>query len=797
MSMEFGELFQKMTGHPPMRWQNRLYQSFLNDEIPQTISLPTGLGKTSVIHVRLLALAHQSMQGQVCLPRRLVYIVNRRTVVDQATTEVEKLVERMKTPELADFRELLSRMCAFTSDEPLVVSTLRGQLADNATWRMDPSRPAVIIGTVDMIGSRLLFSGYGMGIRSRPLHAGLLGQDTLVVHDESHLEPAFQSLLRSIETAQRGDSDPWKILVMALSATLRGDETGFSLEAADLTEDLVRQRMNAKKSLTFQKVPNETDFPEKAAALALEFHNSGQTVIVFSQRVDHVLKIQEALEKAKCKQCVLTGTLRGLERDRLAVDNPVFARFLPQSQPPTATETVYLICTSAGEVGVNISADHMICDLACFDSMAQRLGRVNRFGKGDARIQVVTWDPPVGKEDSPPYPELKKTDSVLRKLRTLEEGVYDASPAALAMLDAGEKSAAFSPAPEILPSTEILFDAWACTSLGSRLPGALPVAEFLHGVTEWEQPTMRVAWREEAQPGLLPLTAARKQALLEDFPIKPHETLRDSCTRVVRHLKELVKRLPEATGWLLPGSGEARFDILLCDLLEDEQNLRESTLLLPPAVGCLNAEGLLDGRSAHQAGIRYDVSCEHPGRYRFWDEHAPPIGCRLVFSIDTRPEQDESGDEESVGARFWKWYVMPASADDDGSRSTLRTVALEEHGSAAKQAARKLADRLHLAAEIENVLSLAAVWHDLGKRRSLWQRSIGNRQYPQVVLAKSDIRMRPQDLGNYRHELGSLLDIQRLPEFRALPTDMQELVMHLVGAHHGRCRPVFLEDEGY
>jgi len=70
-------------------------------------------------------------------------------------------------------------------DEPLAISTLRGQFADNREWSADPSRPAVICGTVDMIGSRLLFSGYGVGFKSRPLHAGFLGQDALLIHDEA------------------------------------------------------------------------------------------------------------------------------------------------------------------------------------------------------------------------------------------------------------------------------------------------------------------------------------------------------------------------------------------------------------------------------------------------------------------------------------------------------------------------------------------------------------------------------------------------------------------------------------
>src|SRR5439155_16412911 len=93
-------------------------------------------------------------------------------------------------------------------EEPLAISTLRGQFADNAEWRNDPARPAVVVGTVDMIGSRLLFSGYGCGFKSRPLHAGFLGQDALLVHDEAQLEPAFQELVTAIQHEQCSGRTP-------------------------------------------------------------------------------------------------------------------------------------------------------------------------------------------------------------------------------------------------------------------------------------------------------------------------------------------------------------------------------------------------------------------------------------------------------------------------------------------------------------------------------------------------------------------------------------------------------------
>ncbi|MBX9581437.1 MAG: hypothetical protein K2X87_14135 [Gemmataceae bacterium] len=94
-------------------------------------------------------------------------------------------------------------MIPFREEPPLAISTLRGQFADNREWTADPARPAVVVGTVDMIGSRLLFGGYGCSYKTRPLHAGFLGQDALLVHDEAHLEEPFQKLLKAIECEQR------------------------------------------------------------------------------------------------------------------------------------------------------------------------------------------------------------------------------------------------------------------------------------------------------------------------------------------------------------------------------------------------------------------------------------------------------------------------------------------------------------------------------------------------------------------------------------------------------------------
>ncbi|MDB5387795.1 MAG: Type restriction enzyme res subunit, partial [Planctomycetaceae bacterium] len=196
--VDFDAAFAALTGSLPFPWQRALYERFLSnrvDRIPASCNLPTGLGKTSVIAIWLIALANEPEK----MPRRLVYVVNRRTVVDQTTNEVEKIRARLNNSKEGTAKEIAEKLARLSGNHltqnSIAISTLRGQFADNREWSADPSRPAVIVGTVDMSGSRLLVSGYGIGFKSKPLHAGFLGQDVLLIHAEAHLEPAFQQLL--------------------------------------------------------------------------------------------------------------------------------------------------------------------------------------------------------------------------------------------------------------------------------------------------------------------------------------------------------------------------------------------------------------------------------------------------------------------------------------------------------------------------------------------------------------------------------------------------------------------------
>ena len=57
--LNFDTAFAAITGNKPFPWQHTLYvKHFSKGDIPASCNLPTGLGKTSVIAVWLIALAN-------------------------------------------------------------------------------------------------------------------------------------------------------------------------------------------------------------------------------------------------------------------------------------------------------------------------------------------------------------------------------------------------------------------------------------------------------------------------------------------------------------------------------------------------------------------------------------------------------------------------------------------------------------------------------------------------------------------------------------------------------------------
>ncbi len=388
----FDHYFSKLTGkESAFHWQRALFEQLIGARYPQRIDLPTGTGKTTVMAVWLLAVSYLAKSGGAQIPRRLVWVVNRRVVVDQATDVAAGIATVLdQLPESDELRVAIAGMSA--SGRLLAVSTLRGERADNGDWKEDPSRIAIVIGTVDKIGSAMLFSGYGDSAYYRSQHAGLLTVDVLLVNDESHLSPAFAKLARAIRARNPAARIPGKAFWFVEMSATHGAETEErygspfpgSLEPDLAASKLFAQRYTARKRLFLDQQPDNIRLEARMFELAM--HSGAARTLVFVEQPEKARDMWARLRKTAQSVELLTGTMRGLERDKLATKSKVFQEFRNEAPP---VEPAWLVTTSAGEVGVDMTAERMVTDLATIDHMIQRFGRLNRFGTGEGGVHVV------------------------------------------------------------------------------------------------------------------------------------------------------------------------------------------------------------------------------------------------------------------------------------------------------------------------------------------------------------------------------------------------------------------------
>lgn len=840
----FREIFYGLTQRNPFPWQERAFTSLLQGELPDTVNLPTGTGKTSLIPIWLSALMWQAGRGPINLPRRLVWVVNRRVVVDQATDEAMTMVDRLRAPELAEWTDPLTKisLSGRLGHFPVTISTLRGQMADNGDWKLDPSRPAIIIGTVDMIGSRLLFSGYGDGKYKRPHHAGLLGQDAWVILDEAHLTPAFADLLQAIRKEQQRFPKlaPWH--VSRLSATQRVADAGssISLSEADVTNDIIGGRLRAQKSLHIHNLGEKDDELERIALCALAHKDALRRVIVFVKSPEAANKVCTRIGKDHSPRFirVLTGTQRGFERDALAID-PVFAGFRanPERQPPS--ETHYLIATAAGEVGADLDADHLICDLTPLDSMIQRFGRVNRLGLGAARIDLVVSgkEPKADAEKS----RLKLTLAYLKARPVNEEGYPSLSPIALT----DQPADAYTATPETVPLAPHWLDMWAMTSIpASDWRDRPEVAPWLHGVVD-DLPETWVVWREDiswlGDPKQVSAQDCAK--VLDVYPVFSHEQLREPTGRIWK----ADKGKPQACKLLslMQQEGKAEKPVLLLrndggiawrgaleklvlDATEGKVSLAFSTLLLPAKMGGLSHQGTFEphvhdkaedvadlgpgaGRKRFNARVEDDQWVAYPGSHPGEEPaYVAPTRSELIAAIvqteKLKPvavvrlgQAEGDAATETVDDAYLLYFADAAKIADSNAKSFIASTpqSLSAHldlvGDTAQALAKECAPPGSLMATLSRVFHAAGRGHDTGKGRTCWQRAIGNGDASNPLAKSGHDRFNPHMNGGYRHEFGSLLDATRE---LACDHPNRDLILHLIAGHHGNARPHFKE-QGY
>jgi CRISPR-associated endonuclease/helicase Cas3 len=787
------------------------------------------------------------------------------------------------------FARALGRCRDDGSVSALPVSTLRGQFADNRNWLEDPSAPAIIIGTVDKIGSKLLFEGYGTSYKMRPYHAALLGHDSLIVLDESHLVPPFEQLVQQIAAGQnhsaRATRGAFPILpalgptieapyllplrVLSLSATSKKSKQGvFTLDAEDRKDPVVRQRIFASKRVEIHDAVEDKTLPRELATKAWALAEASETpirCIIFCNRREHAESTKEELlqvakearaatkEKPVAAENVVlfVGARRFFERER--EEKKLEALGFVAGSSPRPVDHAFLIATSAGEVGVDLDADHMVADLVAWERMVQRLGRVNRRGKGDAHVHIFPSATASSPATDASRAQLSYDAAAVRRLfeslPIATRGGKDASPAAVGALQADpERSSEIvraSTASPLHPGlTRPLVESWALTSMREHT-GRPEVAPWLRGWVDEETETS-IVWRQHVSEIFTYLSSADRRRLIEATPIYALEKLEIRTSFVVDWLLKRAQYLAkkefgevqtetnprsaslaqESVVALLLDSGMELVYVhgasdashwTLQELAIDDTNRRNSlkrdlerqlggaTLIIDAKFGGLSADGLLDAKSAK----------------------CPPVA-------DSAPAWAGSGDEASAPPENLPWRVRLVSADgtsterirERGWRERVRLPWVDQNLAGADTIEKWcVVDRHYLESATEDDRSTGSPLQTLAEHQS-WAADCARRlcqqlEFPTEIAdaiicaarlhdegkraatwqrafsaptqhgpyAKTPGPLQVAALRGYRHEFGSLPYAEADSAYQLLSPELKDLVLHLIAAHHGGARP--------
>lgn len=206
----FGKLYRDRDGNslPPMNWQSELAAAACVGDWPEFICLPTGAGKTSAIEIAVFALAAQAdlPAEQRTAAMRTFLVVDRRTVVSEAHHRAERLRYVLSEATEGILKKVADRLRSYSGSgaeaDPLAVAEMRGGIFRDRHWCSSLTQPMIVTSTVDQVGSRLLFRGYGSSPLARPIQAAAVAYDSLVILDEAHVSPAFSQTLRHVRDYQ-------------------------------------------------------------------------------------------------------------------------------------------------------------------------------------------------------------------------------------------------------------------------------------------------------------------------------------------------------------------------------------------------------------------------------------------------------------------------------------------------------------------------------------------------------------------------------------------------------------------
>lgn len=828
-----------LQGRQPFDWQERAALELAESGWWQSLSAPTGAGKTTLMEAWLWALARS---GPGRLGRRMFWVVDRRAVVDQVYAHATRVVTQLNTGAHPDadaaIRAVWLRLTQIggggTSggDDSPRAALWRGGLDDatrsEAAALLDAARVTVVCSTIDQVGSRLLFRGYGTRRGSRSAHAGLVGTDSIIVIDEAHIARPFTCSLAHVQDIQKsaGDQPLSPTRSITITATPRG-ASDFTLTDQELADPAIARRLNAAKRVTLQEKTTPADVVRTARQLAEV--RPGATVGIVLNTVSQARAVFDTLAAVDGDRTLLIGPVRPLDRAANLAMVPTRDERSGRKRP------TYVVATQTIEVGVDLDFDALITACAPVPSLIQRLGRLDRIGHLGASSAVVLAPP---KKTCPVYGDDTRDawDWLLECGAGGADGL-DMGPTAVARLGAtvpwpNPKGDDAVRAPVLLP---LHID--ALSWIDGDDTESPDIDLFLHGIREIT-PEVSVVWRGDISDGMaleevrrrvglrpphsgeaLSLSRAalsrwlqgETPATLADVPLEDEDTEQANSRHTIR---------PARTAWLVQQRGFGRLEV---GPVEPWRMLPGATVVLaassggcdefgwaptsqtPPSdLGSLGAArprcvlhtedplaatGLASLLEDHEAGCldlsdlaqesRRMMRAGLPGAERYAEQRARVEELIVNGTIEVLPD----------GLGLLAIGAVPESRRRTGARHITTLV---DHQEAVAQYAENMALALGLDPGITADVLLAARHHDDGKRDARFQSWLSGGTPSDEDLAKSTYGWSPARIARLReasgwpegkrHEVTSA-------EIIRCGAPGRDLAAWLALTHHGRNRP--------
>lgn len=842
MRPSFDTVFRELTGHAPREYQVRLARRLLEGRPPTVIEIPTGMGKTlAVMTAWLYALAADLEQvreqgGTRRIWMRLHLVVDRRAVVDTAFTAAGHLRDGLASPTSPAVSWLAGalRTGVGPSRSPLEVLRLRGGLEDRPEHTRFPACPTIVLGTLDMTVSRLLFRGYQLSARRRSIDAALTGTDSLWVLDEAHLSTQAYTTLRLMESHAAGLEDrfdgavpPLSVIAMSATGAPRlpgaprppsGDEVlTIDWEREEARDPGLARRRRARAS-TPVRVHDAVGRPAATmadlAARRARTLGTGQSLVVFCNTVRTVQVVARKVTRA----CGTTGSpalkvlVGGMPTRHTDALMDALAPYRTGSPQRSEAAPVVVVATSTLEVGADLDFTFLMTETCQAPSLVQRLGRVNRVGdRTDGGVDVVCAtqvDPIHGEAAAAVGTAVRGATTLSGLLGGLERG--------------GAELTVPEQVPVLLPPASLR--AYLRT-LGSR--NDQPVSPWIRPLQD-QRGDVTLVFRDSL--GLL-RWGVRPEVVLDDLRQWPPDLRAEGWTMSVDQARTLVDES-------LRQQGGEPVGLVVMDPTAPEPvshhtavpDLRPGQVLVldpgyaGPLLGALHAATDLSGQvvplKAEDRGLRAAqerltamAAGQEPATSVLTDlgtgarRSQDPYGELLEASAElVAPAGTVLGREvlgEETPTPWLRLTLTPATAGPVPGRSRN----LREHGAAVGARAGAWARAMGLPPAVVADLVLAGTWHDEGKRDPRTQAAltmgldaqgylVPPDRPPSEPVARSGLPYRywrrSRDLAGvpprWRHEALSaeLLGVA-LEQGRARAHDV-DLVLHLVLSHHGYFR---------